>query len=119
MNAPVPKLPINESTKAAQETTFLSPRFYTTDFVELDRTNVEPVRRDWDVLIAELKADPNKRHFTRNEEFDCDLSAMEPELRKEFLDFLVSSITPSSRAACSTRRCASARRTRTSRSCSA
>jgi magnesium-protoporphyrin IX monomethyl ester (oxidative) cyclase len=90
---PVPKHPVNESTKAAQETTFLSPRFYTTDFVELDRTNVEPVRRDWDVLIAELKSDPNKRHFIRNEEFDCDLSAMAPELRKEFLDFLVSSIT--------------------------
>ncbi|KAF1857833.1 hypothetical protein Lal_00041342 [Lupinus albus] len=93
VNAPVPKMPINESTKAAQETTFLSPRFYTTDFAELDRTDVEPVRRDWDVLIAELKSDPNKRHFTRNEEFDCDLSGMEPELRKEFLDFLVSSIT--------------------------
>lgn len=93
MNAPVPKVPVNESTKAAQETTFLSPRFYTTDFEELDRTDVEPVRRDWDVLIAELKSDPNKRHFTRNEEFDCDLSGMEPELRKEFLDFLVSSIT--------------------------
>ncbi len=51
------------------------------------------MRRDWDILIAELRADPNKRHFTRNEEFDCDLSRMEPELRKEFLDFLVSSIT--------------------------
>ncbi len=96
MNAPVPplpKTPINESTKAAQETTFLSPRFYTTDFEELDRTNVEPVRREWDILIEELRSDPNKRHFTRNAEFDCDLSAMEPELRKEFLDFLVSSIT--------------------------
>ncbi len=90
---PVPKTPINESTRSAQETTFLSPRFYTTDFDELDRTNVEPVRRDWDILIAELRSDPNKRHFTRNEEFDCDLSKMEPELRKEFLDFLVSSIT--------------------------
>lgn len=89
----VPKVPVNESTRAAQETTFLSPRFYTTDFDELDRTDVEPVRRDWDLLIAELRADPNKRHFTRNEEFDCDLSQMEPELRKEFLDFLVSSIT--------------------------
>ena len=90
---PLPKLPVNESTKAAQETTFLSPRFYTTDFVELDRTDVEPVRRDWDILIEELRSDPNKRHFTRNEDFDCDLSQMEPELRKEFLDFLVSSIT--------------------------
>ncbi len=90
---PAPKLPMNESTRAAQETTFLSPRFYTTDFEELDRTDVEPVRAQWDVLIAELRSDPNKRHFIRNAEFDCDLSQMDPELRKEFLDFLVSSIT--------------------------
>ena len=93
VSTPVPRMTVNESTKAAQETTFLSPRFYTTDFDELDRTDVEPVRRDWDLLIAELRADPNKRHFVRNEEFDCDLSGLEPELRKEFLDFLVSSIT--------------------------
>ncbi|GJD51619.1 hypothetical protein OPKNFCMD_4374 [Methylobacterium crusticola] len=84
---------LNESTRNAQETTFLSPRFYTTDFAELDRTNVEPVRAEWDVLIAEMKADPNKRHFVRNSDFDLDLSGLEPELRKEFLDFLVSSIT--------------------------
>ncbi|WP_407522622.1 magnesium-protoporphyrin IX monomethyl ester (oxidative) cyclase [Methylobacterium oryzisoli] len=83
----------NESTRYAQETTFLSPRFYTTDFDELDRTNVEPVRAEWDVLIAEMRADPNKRHFVRNHEFDLDLSGLDPELRKEFLDFLVSSIT--------------------------
>ncbi|RZK83685.1 MAG: magnesium-protoporphyrin IX monomethyl ester (oxidative) cyclase, partial [Methylobacterium sp.] len=60
MNAPVrhplPNRPVNESTKSAQETTFLSPRFYTTDFAELDRTNVEPVRAEWDVLIEELRS---------------------------------------------------------------
>ena len=88
-----PKLPMNEGTKAAHETTFLSPRFYTTDFEELDRTDVEPVRADWDKLIAELRDDPNKRHFTRNSDFDADMSGLDPELRKEFMDFLVSSIT--------------------------
>jgi magnesium-protoporphyrin IX monomethyl ester (oxidative) cyclase len=91
--APAPKLPLNEATKAAQETTFLSPRFYTTNFEELDRTDVEPVRAEWNKLIAELRADPNKRHFTRNSEFDCDMSGLDPALRKEFMDFLVSSIT--------------------------
>ncbi|WP_277996080.1 magnesium-protoporphyrin IX monomethyl ester (oxidative) cyclase [Methylobacterium sp. Leaf102] len=88
-----PKLPMNEGTKAAHETTFLSPRFYTTDFEELDRTDVEPVRADWDKLIAELREDPNKRHFTRNSDFDADMSGLDPDLRKEFMDFLVSSIT--------------------------
>ncbi len=90
---PIPKLPMNEGTKAAQETTFLSPRFYTTDFEELDRTDVEPVRAEWNKLIAELRADPNKRHFTRNADFDLDMSGLDPALRKEFMDFLVSSIT--------------------------
>jgi len=90
---PALKMPINEATKAAQETTFLSPRFYTTDFEELDRTDVEPVRAEWNKLIAELRADPNKRHFVRNAEFDCDMSGLDPALRKEFMDFLVSSIT--------------------------
>jgi len=92
MSATTLKTP-NESTKSAQETTFLSPRFYTTNFEELDRTNVEPVRAEWDVLLAEMRADPNKRHFVRNADFDLDLSGLDPELRKEFLDFLVSSIT--------------------------
>jgi magnesium-protoporphyrin IX monomethyl ester (oxidative) cyclase len=94
MNAPARAKTLNESTRLAQENTVLSPRFYTTDFAEMDRTNVESVRKEWDILIAELKSDPNKRHFIRNEEFDqFDLEALPEDLRKEFLDFLVSSIT--------------------------
>ena len=51
------------------------------------------MREQWDVLIAEMRADPNKRHFIRNEEFDADFSGLPPELDKEFRDFLISSIT--------------------------
>jgi magnesium-protoporphyrin IX monomethyl ester (oxidative) cyclase len=94
MNAPARNAPLNESTRLAQENTVLSPRFYTTDFAEMDRTNVEAVRAEWDLLIAELKSDPNRRHFVRNEEFDAfRLEDLPEDLRKEFLDFLVSSIT--------------------------
>ena len=35
--------PVNETTKMAHETTLLAPRFYTTDFDELDRVCVETV----------------------------------------------------------------------------
>jgi magnesium-protoporphyrin IX monomethyl ester (oxidative) cyclase len=83
----------NESTKMAQETTMLSPRFYTTNFAEMDALDVEPVRAEWDQLIADLEADPNKGHFKRTEAFDDALMSLPEDLRKEFVDFLVSSLT--------------------------
>ncbi len=86
------KLP-NDSTKKAQEDTILSPRFYTTDFEAMDRLDVTPIRADWDELIAEMKSDPNKGHFNRDDDWRADLDSLPPELRKEFLDFLVSSLT--------------------------
>ena len=93
MAPPVSKKPMNDSTRMAQEDTVLSPRFYTTDFAAMERINVDGVRREWDALIAEMRADPNKGHFIRDERFDVDLSGMEPELRAELLEFLVSSVT--------------------------
>ncbi len=85
---------VNESTKTATETTLLNPRFYTTDFDEMDRVDVTPVRAAWDALLAEMKADPNKAHFKKNAEWDrIDWDAMDPPLRREFTDFLISSCT--------------------------
>ena len=81
------------ATQVAQQSTLLSPRFYTTDFDELDKTDIEPVRAEWDQLIAEMRSDPNKRHFHRTGEFDHDFSSLPPELATEFRDFLISSIT--------------------------
>ncbi len=82
-----------ESTRAAQADTILSPRFYTTDFDYMDRLDIGRVRGEWDTLIAEMQADLNKGHFVRDERFDADLDTLPPELRREFLDFLVSSVT--------------------------
>jgi len=89
----VPRTAPNESTRHAQEDTVLSPRFYTTDFAAMERIDVSGVRREWDGLIAELRADTNKGHFIRTDVFDQDFSGLPDDLRTEFLEFLVSSVT--------------------------
>ncbi len=82
------------ATAVAMRNTLLTPRFYTTDFDELDAIDVSSVRADWDELIAEMKADPNKGHFKKNEDWDTvDWDGMEPKLKAEFIDFLISSCT--------------------------
>jgi magnesium-protoporphyrin IX monomethyl ester (oxidative) cyclase len=83
----------SEATRIAQQDTMLTPRFYTTDFEELDKVDVTSVRAEWDALIAEMKSDPNKGHFYRNAAWDTDLSTIVEPLRKEFIDFLISSCT--------------------------
>ncbi len=84
---------VTDAHEIATKDTVLSPRFYTTDFQAMDRLDVSLVRREWDALIAEMASDPNKNHFKKSENFDGIIAAMEPNLRKEFIDFLVSSLT--------------------------
>jgi magnesium-protoporphyrin IX monomethyl ester (oxidative) cyclase len=83
----------SEATRVAQQDTMLTPRFYTTDFAELDRVDVSSVRGEWDALLAEMKSDPNKGHFVRNAEWNTNLDTIKEPLRKEFIDFLISSCT--------------------------
>ena len=82
--------------KAKQET-LLTPRFYTTDFAAMDRIDVSAIRAEWDAMMAEYEGDNNHDHFQRDaafgEEARTQMARWTPELKQEFLDFLVSSVT--------------------------
>jgi magnesium-protoporphyrin IX monomethyl ester (oxidative) cyclase len=86
---------INEATRKAQQDTLLTPRFYTTDAAAINRVSVDSLRSEWDALMAEFEADNNDDHFQRPAELVGHNYAqdLEPELYKEFSDFLISSVT--------------------------
>jgi magnesium-protoporphyrin IX monomethyl ester (oxidative) cyclase len=92
MNAYKP-MTSEEAMAIATQDTMLTPRFYTTDYDALDAIDVSLVRREWDVLIADMVGDPNKLHFKHSDRFKGVIEGLEPALRKEFTDFLVSSMT--------------------------
>jgi magnesium-protoporphyrin IX monomethyl ester (oxidative) cyclase len=78
---------------AARADSLVAPRFYTTDFAAMDRINVEPIRTEWNALMEEYRTDANKGHFERAGDFREAVAALPDDLRVEFLDFLISSIT--------------------------
>ena len=55
MSAPVDS---KMATDVAMQNTLLTPRFYTTDFDEMDAIDVTPVRDDWDKLINRHRVSP-------------------------------------------------------------
>jgi magnesium-protoporphyrin IX monomethyl ester (oxidative) cyclase len=93
MSADLAERSVNFTTEKAREDTVLSPRFYTTDFDAFNALAIEPVRGEWDALMAEFRNDGNRNHFVRDDDWNPDLEALPPPLRAEFIDFLVSSLT--------------------------
>ena len=81
----------------AVKNTVLSPRFYTTDFKAMDALDISSVRAEWDVMMKEYEGDNNHDHFQRDAAFADEVRTLmpqlSPEMRQEFLDFLISSLT--------------------------
>jgi magnesium-protoporphyrin IX monomethyl ester (oxidative) cyclase len=86
-----------DAARKAKTESLLSPRFYTTDFKAMDAIDVSPIRAEWDAMMAEYEGDNNHDHFQRTPEFATEVaqvfSKVSPELRQEFIDFLISSVT--------------------------
>lgn len=81
----------------AKQESLLSPRFYTTDFAAMNKIDVSSLRAEWDIMLAEYEGDNNHDHFQRTPEFAVEVaeqfSKVPSELRQEFIEFLISSLT--------------------------
>ena len=77
----------------AKTENLISPRFYTTDYVAMDKLDMSPLRAEWDAMLAEYEGDNNHDHFKRDESFASEVKPLPAELHQEFLDFLITSIT--------------------------
>jgi magnesium-protoporphyrin IX monomethyl ester (oxidative) cyclase len=84
---------MTSSTERAKQESLLSPRFYRTDYAAMDRLDIAPIRAEWNAMMEEFRSDANHEHFRQDVDFDAETAEMSDELREEFLDFLVSSIT--------------------------
>lgn len=84
---------LNLTTQQALESQPLAPRFYCTDYKAMEKIDIEPVRAEWDLMMRDFELDKNRGHFKQNYEYDPSILESDPELKAEFLDLLVSSIT--------------------------
>ena len=75
----------------------LTPRFYKTDYAAMDKLDMSSIRAEWDAMLTEYEGDNNHDHFQRDAAFADEVRTLmpqlSPELRQEFLDFLISSCT--------------------------
>lgn len=84
--------------KEAADETVLTPRFYTTDFDEMEELfslekNPNLEMEEFDAMLSEFKTDYNQTHFVRNETFKKAADNITGPARKIFIEFLERSCT--------------------------
>jgi magnesium-protoporphyrin IX monomethyl ester (oxidative) cyclase len=79
--------------KAPVQETLLTPRFYTTDFDAVAQMDLSSQADELEAILAELRADYNRHHFVRNQEFEQSWEQVDGETRRAFIDFLERSCT--------------------------
>ncbi|MBU7584757.1 MAG: magnesium-protoporphyrin IX monomethyl ester (oxidative) cyclase [Nostoc sp. TH1S01] len=89
---PEPQL-LKPGIKAPVAETLLTPRFYTTDFDAVARLDISANEAEIKAVIDELRADYNRHHFVRDDEFKQSWDHITGEKRRAFIDFLERSCT--------------------------
>jgi magnesium-protoporphyrin IX monomethyl ester (oxidative) cyclase len=79
--------------KTSTEETLLSPRFYTTDFDAVANMDISSQEEELKAMIAEMRADYNRDHFLRDEDFKQSWDHIDEKTRRAFIEFLERSCT--------------------------
>ena len=74
--------------KSAVDESLLTPRFYTTDFEKAANLNLSEGENDLEAMLAEMRADYNRHHFTRNDTFKQVWTHIQGAERQAFIDYL-------------------------------
>jgi magnesium-protoporphyrin IX monomethyl ester (oxidative) cyclase len=79
--------------KVPAKETILTPRFYTTDFDEMAAMDISVNEDELRAILEEFRADYNRHHFVRDQEFEQSWEHIDGETRKLFVEFLERSCT--------------------------
>ena len=82
-----------EKTNYKMKETLLTPRFYTTDFDEMSNLDISLNTEEFEALLKEFRADYNKKHFIRDEEFNNSWHSLTNDTKALFIEFLERSCT--------------------------
>ncbi len=84
---------VDSSQKKAIKETLLTPRFYTTDFDAVANMDISAQSEELLAVLEEMRADYNRHHFVRDEEFKQSWEHIDEKTRQIFADFLERSCT--------------------------
>uniref|UniRef100_A0A1C9C7D4 Probable magnesium-protoporphyrin IX monomethyl ester [oxidative] cyclase n=1 Tax=Rhodymenia pseudopalmata TaxID=31502 RepID=A0A1C9C7D4_RHOPU len=82
-----------KSSKTIAKETLLTPRFYTTNFEEMAELDISLNTEEFEALLKEFRADYNRQHFIRDEEFEQSWHHLDSKTRALFIEFLERSCT--------------------------
>ena len=79
--------------KTIEQETLLTPRFYITDFEAMAKMDVSAQETELRAMLEEMRADYNRHHFVRDEEFKKSWEHIDEDTRRSFVEFLERSCT--------------------------
>uniref|UniRef100_A0A1G4NYQ8 Magnesium-protoporphyrin IX monomethyl ester [oxidative] cyclase n=1 Tax=Yamadaella caenomyce TaxID=259029 RepID=A0A1G4NYQ8_9FLOR len=81
------------NSNGSQKETLLTPRFYTTNFQEMADLDISRNTGEFEAILEEFRADYNRQHFIRDEEFNQSWDKLDTKTRNLFIEFLERSCT--------------------------